>query len=79
MNFSVDNKIFEDYPDLKIGVLIVKGIDNSRRISSIESLLRGICAQKEKQFANKDLNEEPAISVWNQAYGSWRSRSAGSL
>jgi arginyl-tRNA synthetase len=69
MYFNIDKSIFAAYPDLKIGLLIVKGIDNSKRISTIESLLRGICAQREKQYKDKDLNEDSMIAPWNNAYG----------
>ena len=69
MKFNIDPKIFEQHPDLKIGIILIKGMSNTRRISDIESLLRGITAQKSKEFATKDLNGEYPIQVWDQAYG----------
>jgi len=69
MHFNIDPKIFETYPDLKIGAIIIKGIDNTRRNSGVEGLLRGVAAQKGKQFAKYDFNEEQNVKVWKDAYG----------
>lgn len=69
MKLRIEKNIFEQHPDFKLGLIIVRMVDNSRRNSNLESLLRGICAQKGREFAGKDLNSEPKIQVWNQAYG----------
>ncbi len=69
MNFYIDSTIFEQYPDLKIGAVLIKGLNNSKRVSNIESLLRGICAQKHKELHDKDLKQDPKLIVWDQAYG----------
>ncbi|MDD3861833.1 MAG: arginine--tRNA ligase [Candidatus Gracilibacteria bacterium] len=69
MQFRIEKGIFEQHPDLKIGFLIVRMVDNSRRNSALESLLRGICAQKIREIGSKDLKSEEKIKVWNQAYG----------
>ncbi len=69
MYLRIDPKIFNQYPDFKLGVIILRGIDNGKRISTIESLLRGICAQREKQFKDKELYEEPMIKAWYDTYG----------
>jgi len=69
MQFRIEKGIFEQHPDLKIGFLIIRMLDNSRRNSGLESLLRGTCAQKLREFGNKDLNSETKIQAWNNAYG----------
>ena len=69
MYFNINKEIFQQHPDLKIGVILIKGINNSKRVSGVESLLRGICAQRQKQYVDKDLDMDPMVSVWNQAYG----------
>ncbi len=68
MKFQIDSQIFEKFPDLKIGLIIVKSFSNNRRISATESLLRGIQAQKQKEYFKIDLDSIPKISVWNNAY-----------
>lgn len=69
MHLKIDPKIFEAYPGLKLGVILIKKMDNSRRISSVESLLRGVCAQRMKEFQQMDINEHEMIKPWNEAYG----------
>lgn len=68
MFFRIDSKIFDKYPDLKVGVIIIRGFDNNKRVSAVSSLLRGVCAQKAKEFANKELEDDSMVKVWNQAY-----------
>ena len=69
MHFNIDKEIFQQYPDLKIGATLIRGINNAKRVSGIESLLRGICAQREKQYKDKDLHMESFIADWDKAYG----------
>lgn len=69
MKLHIDPKIFEQHPDLKIGAILVKGINNSKRVSSVEALLRGMCAQRGKEFKDKDIQEDSMVSAWCKAYG----------
>lgn len=69
MYFNIDSKIFEQHPDLKIGVILIKGINNAKRVSTVESLLRGICAQREKEIKGQDIFEHPAVKIWCHTYG----------
>ncbi|MFA5948405.1 MAG: arginine--tRNA ligase [Candidatus Gracilibacteria bacterium] len=69
MHLVIDPQISKDYPDFKLGVILVKNFDNSKRSSSVESLIRGACAQKIKEFSSKDINDDERIKIWNQTYG----------
>jgi len=69
MKLIIDPKIFEQHPDLKVGAILIKGLNNTKRVSSVESLLRGVCAQRGKEFANKDIYADPMIAPWASAYG----------
>ncbi|MBU1151770.1 arginine--tRNA ligase [Patescibacteria group bacterium] len=69
MHLKIDPKIFADYPDFKAGAIIVKGLNNEKRSSALESLLRGVCAQRRTEFSKKIIDDESRIKVWNQAYG----------
>lgn len=69
MYLNIDKQVFDQYPDLKIGAIVIKNLNNTKRISTVESLLRGICAQREKEFAQKDIDEDPMIMAWNKGYG----------
>ncbi|EFK96919.1 hypothetical protein LDC_1048, partial [sediment metagenome] len=68
MKFQIDEKIFENYPDLKIGLILIKNFPNQRRVSALESLLRGIFAQRSKELKNIDIDTIPEVNHWNMAY-----------
>ncbi len=68
MKFTIDPKIFEEFQNLKVGVITAKNIDNNRRISAVESLLRGVSMQRKKEFEKKTLDEDPRILRWREAY-----------
>jgi len=69
MKLIIDQKIFEQNNDLKVGAILIKGMNNSKRVSAVESLLRGVCAQRAKEFAEKEIYDNPMIQAWSQAYG----------
>jgi len=69
MFLNIDEKVFLQHPDLKIGAILIKGMNNTRRISSVESLLRGICAQRKREFQDTNISDEPMVKVWEHAYG----------
>lgn len=69
MKLIVEKEIFKNYRSLKLGLIVIRGLDNTRRNSSIESLLRGIGAQRAKEFSGKELDSEPKIKTWYDAYG----------
>ncbi|MFA4891147.1 MAG: arginine--tRNA ligase [Candidatus Gracilibacteria bacterium] len=68
MKFTIDPKIFEEFQNLKVGVITAKNIDNNRRISAVESLLRGVSMQRKREFEKKTLDEDPRILRWREAY-----------
>ena len=69
MRFVIDPKIFEQNHDLKVGAVIIKGMNNMKRVSFVESLLRGIIAQRRKEFVNKNVFEDKMVAPWCHAYG----------
>lgn len=69
MKLNINPAIFEQQPDLKIGAIVIKGMNNTKRVSAVESLLRGISAQRAKYLKDQDIFEHPMVTVWNNAYG----------
>jgi DNA/RNA-binding domain of Phe-tRNA-synthetase-like protein len=69
MHLRIDPEIFAQHPDLKIGAIILRGINNHKRVSSVESLLRGICAQRKNEFKDKEIYDDQMVHAWSQAYG----------
>lgn len=68
MKFFIDQKIFHEHPNLKIGVLTAKNVNNIKRISAIASLLRGASMERHKEFEKKALDNDPRILRWREAY-----------
>lgn len=69
MKFSVDKQIFDQNHDFKVGIIVIKNLNLNRRISPVEALLRGIAAQRGREFAEKDIHDEQMVKVWDMAYG----------
>lgn len=69
MKLIIDPKVFEQHPDLKIGAIVIRGMNNGKRVSSVEALLRGVCVQRKKELGEQDIYENPKVQVWCNAYG----------
>lgn len=71
MKFRIDSKIFGKFPDLNLGIVIAKGIDNT---GSNEELIN-IVREKEKEikanFNSETLSQIPKIDAWKKAYSSF--------
>ena len=68
---SIDEKIWERYPHLKVGVLIAKGIDNSRADGEILKLLRKSEHDAKNKYAQTDLGNVEKLIDWREAYRSF--------
>ena len=71
MLLKIDESIFNNHRDYKLGVLIIKGFDNSKRVSSVEALLRGIFVQRKNELANQEISELEIIKIWDRALGNF--------
>ena len=62
MKIRISPDIFQKIPGIQIGVLVLKNLDNRRKKSVVEQLLRGVCAQKKAELKNevkmKALNDK---------------------
>jgi DNA/RNA-binding domain of Phe-tRNA-synthetase-like protein len=71
MKLKIDTKIFEKFPELKIGIVTARSIDNIGLSDEIMQLIR----EKEKEIrANYDtetLSQNPKINSWREAYSSF--------
>lgn len=68
MFLKVDTKIFQEFPDLTLGVVIAKGIDNKMKHTIITQLINGACAQQKAKFNKDNISENPTIKAWRDAY-----------
>lgn len=68
MKFRIDEKIFQDFDKLFIGVVIAKGVNNQGNDPEIAKLLREAEGSLRKQLGGIELSQHPAIAPWREAY-----------
>lgn len=68
MNLKIEQKIFEQYPDLILGVVILHEIDNQGDNPEIANLLRNAEASAMGNLGNTPLIEQTFIASWREAY-----------
>lgn len=71
MSFYIDPSIIEKHPELKVGVLIAKGVDNQIGGEEIAKLTEASVSIIQTLFEGKDLTKEPKIADWREAYKSF--------
>ena len=71
MKFRIDSAIFEKFPGLNIGLVVVKGIDNT----GVNDEAMGMIKEQEKriksEFSAATLIEHPKIDAWRKASSSF--------
>ena len=71
MKFKINSKIFESFPDLNIGIITAKGIDNTGSNEEIISLIRKQEEEIKANFNTETLSQNPKIDSWRKAYSSF--------
>ena len=69
MNFKVASDIFEKIPNLYIGVVAAKGVDNHREYPEIEEKLRQAVAAAKQRFADTTVKKAPEIVPYRERFG----------
>jgi DNA/RNA-binding domain of Phe-tRNA-synthetase-like protein len=68
MKFSIHPSIIELFPEVKIGLLVVKGFDNQKNREKIVSLLRLTQQAIREKYRLEELSTLPKIADWREAY-----------
>ena len=68
MKFIIQKEIFDKLDDLYVGVVVAKGIDNSKQYPKIEKLLQESIAIAEKKFLDKRVKEDESIIPYRDAF-----------
>jgi len=71
MKFSISSKIIAKHPNLKIGVIVIKKVDNSKKNELIENLLRRTEEELMEQTGNKSVNDFSHIQEWKEVHKSF--------
>lgn len=68
MNFSINPLIFNHYPELHIGILVIQNTDNTKKTEEIAQILKD-AEQKLRATENiEPLNDYPKIAAWREAH-----------
>lgn len=68
MKFTVEQAIFEKLPNACFGVVMARGMDNTRAYPEIHQLLEESIAAAARRFEGKKVKEEPAILPYREAF-----------
>ncbi|HSB04277.1 MAG TPA: phenylalanine--tRNA ligase beta subunit-related protein [Thermodesulfobacteriota bacterium] len=68
MLFSIQEELFNTLPDLTIGVVVARGVDNTHPSLSIESLLLQTIERLKNSFQREKAQEHPRIKPWRTAF-----------
>ncbi len=68
MRLVIADPIFDDFPELVLGVVILHGIDNALDRPGITGLLRQAEAALAGKFGSTPVIEHPYIATWREAY-----------
>src|SRR3989338_45931 len=74
MKFAIDNKIFENYPELVVGVLVVKNVNNQGSNPEITSLLRREEERIRGLIKPDELSVHPKLVSWLEAHKKFGSK-----
>lgn len=68
MNLIITDTIFNDFPELVLGVVILHGVDNSQDKPEITDMLRQAESALAGKFGSIPVIEHPHIATWREAY-----------
>ena len=68
MKFIIQKEIFDKLDNLVVGVVVAKGIDNSKDYKEISKMLDESIKTAEDRFLDKKVKEDPLIVPYRQAF-----------
>ena len=71
MRFVVTDNIFETFPDMRIGVLVARGIQNPRGVEKLSDALEAAQETVRAALAGTNVTDHPRIHCWREAYRSF--------
>ncbi|HHW91247.1 MAG TPA: hypothetical protein GX735_00930 [Firmicutes bacterium] len=68
MRFRVAPEIFAQFPEVCIGVVVARGVDNQGESSRIKELLATQVEAAHRKLAGGDVRQHPLIIPWREAF-----------
>ncbi|VVC00201.1 Lysine--tRNA ligase [uncultured archaeon] len=70
-DFEVSPAVRAKFPSLRVGVVVVEGIDNSQKSDEIVTLIRSQEASLREKYFGKDFASLKGIKAWRDAYSAF--------
>ena len=71
MKFSVHSDIFDRFPGLILGMVVVSGIDNRGQSEDLQRKIREKEEEIQRNFLSETLSSHPNIQTWRRAYAAF--------
>lgn len=68
MKFIVQKEVFDKIEDLYIGVVVAKGVDNSKEYKEIDKMLEESMANAKKEFEGVKAKEDPRVIPYREGF-----------
>lgn len=68
MKFKIEDKMFEDYPGLYVGVIVARGVDNTGEDKEIAGFLRSVEEKVKSEMVVEGIPTHLHIAPWRAAY-----------
>ena len=68
MKFVVDKRFFDKVDNACFGVIIARGIDNTKKYDFIEKMLEDEINSIEEEYRDKKVKELPEIELYREAF-----------
>ena len=77
MNLMIADTIFDEYPNLVLGIAILQNIDNSQDRNEITERLRAAESALPGKFGDLPVIQHPYIATWREAYRKFWGKAKG--
>ncbi len=67
MQFSIQKELLDKFPDLKIGLLFIQGIDNAKAVSQVKEKFQMVQEDLQKKYKAADLDNIAEIKFWKKS------------
>ncbi len=71
MKYKIQSEIFDNYPDLRVGIVVGKNLKNSNINSDLRRQINENCQNFLKEYNSQNLLDHPNISAWRKTYQSF--------
>lgn len=71
LTFSIQEEIVRNYPALRIGVVVARGIENPHEQPELSKFKAKLESTFRERYVPEDINIHPAILAWRETYRSF--------